>query len=55
MPLIMLNKELDDYLDFVRRFMKEQAMNASGPLLMGGSGYEETSLKLLEQFNDYEK
>jgi hypothetical protein len=43
------NKELQEYLNFVHKFMKEQSINASGPCLIGASGFEENALKLLEQ------
>ena len=47
-------KELTEYLEFVHRFMKEQTMTSSGPLLVGGTRYEENALKLLEQCSHQE-
>ena len=42
-------QELQEYLEFVHKFMKEQAMVSTGSLLVGSSGFEERALKLLEK------
>lgn len=49
------DNQLEEYLDFVSKFMKEQAMNASGPLLVGGHGGEEMAIKVLQQYSKHPK